>query len=58
MDYVKQIKKIDLVNFFTFAIGKNFTFAKYRNLKRKPPKVETKPQVLTLAASYLADDGG
>ncbi len=35
MDYAQQIKK--------FAIGKNFTFKEYRNLKRKPPKVETKP---------------
>jgi excisionase family DNA binding protein len=38
MDYVKQIKKIDQVNFFTYC--------EYLKLKRKPPKVETKPEIM------------
>jgi hypothetical protein len=33
MDYAEQVK--------TGTNGADFTFTKYRNLKRKPPKVET-----------------
>jgi hypothetical protein len=36
MDYVKEVKKIDQVKFFTYC--------EYLKLKRKPPKVETKPE--------------
>jgi hypothetical protein len=36
MDYAEQSR--------TFAIGKRFTYTDYKNLKRKPPKVETKPE--------------
>ncbi len=36
MDYAEQVK--------TTTIGGDFTFAAYRHLKRKPPKVETKPE--------------
>jgi hypothetical protein len=36
MDYVKQVKNFNQV--------KNFTYFEYHQLKRKPPKVETKPE--------------
>jgi excisionase family DNA binding protein len=38
MDYVEQVKN--------FPTGKSFTFTEYKNLKRKPPKVETKPEIM------------
>ncbi len=36
MDYAEQVK--------IGTYGSDFTFTKYRNLKRKPPKVEKKPE--------------
>ncbi len=36
MDYAGQVK--------IMPHGHDFTFYKYRQLKRKPPKVETKPE--------------
>ncbi len=36
MDYAEQVKNVH--------IGERFTFYDYRRLKRKPPKVETKPE--------------
>jgi lipopolysaccharide/colanic/teichoic acid biosynthesis glycosyltransferase len=36
MDYAEQVK--------TGTHGSDFTFYKYRNLKRKQPKDETKPE--------------
>ncbi len=36
MDYAEQVKN--------GTNGADFTFADYRNLKRKPPKAETKPE--------------
>jgi hypothetical protein len=47
MDYAEQLKIIHEVN--------DFTFYKYLNLKRKPPKVKTKPETkpLNCSASLL-----
>jgi hypothetical protein len=49
--YAEQVKTLPYGNDFTFAEqvkngtnGADFTFTKYRNLKRKPPKPETKPE--------------
>jgi hypothetical protein len=36
MDSVKEVKKLHQAQFFTYL--------EYRKLKRKPPKVETKPE--------------
>jgi hypothetical protein len=36
MDYAEQVKTADLVG--------SFTYREYLKLKRKPPKVETKPE--------------
>jgi hypothetical protein len=36
MDYAEQVKTVNLVD--------SFTYFEYLKLKRKPPKVETKPE--------------
>jgi hypothetical protein len=56
MDYAEQVK--------SGTNGSDFTYTEYRNLKRKPPKVETKPETKpevgaeTNATSVEADETG